>query len=65
MARTWSQTDAHQLISVEPLFTAQTANRSVIGILRNVAWNFDGWFHELLERRNSGAARSWAWHSSL
>jgi hypothetical protein len=51
---THNQTGAHELISIELLFTSQAANRSVIGIVRNTTPNVDGWFHEILGTRNSG-----------
>jgi hypothetical protein len=44
---TRNQADAHELISIEPLFTPQTANRSMNRIMRKTIRDVDGWVHEI------------------
>jgi len=43
-----SQARAHQLISLQLLFTAQATNRFLIGIGRDTSRCLEGWFHTLL-----------------
>jgi hypothetical protein len=51
----WSQARTHQLIALQLLLAAQTANGFTVGIGRDTAWCLDGWFHTFLE---AGAANA-------
>lgn len=50
-----SQAQTHELVTLKFLFTAQTADDPVVGIVVDTTRYFDGWFHHYLVNPDCGS----------
>src|ERR1700681_3010987 len=50
------QTDSHELVALQFLLTAQTANSLLVRIVGNTTCYVDGWFHDSSPRTNREAS---------